>query len=301
MPRNSQGTRWCVTLNNPTEAEAQGFADQARSDGVRYAIIAREVGEQGTPHLQCFFIFKRTKRFNHVRGLLPRAHIEPTRGTSEQARDYCTKDGDFDEYGDFPSSQGKRSDLDDLVEWGEEFLHTQGRGPTSPEIARAHPKTYIRFPRVTRCLKLRASAPKLREGEPRDWQRELHDELLTAPDDRSIMFYVDPTGGSGKTWFQQWFFSQYPDKTQILSVGKRDDLCYAVDETKQVFFFNIPRSGMEFFQYTVVEQIKDRMVFSTKYQSCMKTLAYVPHVVVFTNEYPDMTKMSADRYVIRNP
>ena len=55
---------------------------------------------------------------------------------------------------------------------------------------------------------------------------------------------------------------------------------------------------MEFLRYEILEMLKDRMVFSPKYASRMKFLHRVPHVVVFSNEYPAMDKMSDDRYDI---
>ena len=76
-------------------------------------------------------------------------------------------------------------------------------------------------------------------------------------------------------------------------------MAYAVDPDKRVFFINVPRLGMEFLQYSILEQLKDRMVFSTKYTSEMKVLRTNVHVVVFCNEMPDMDKMSADRPIIR--
>ena len=57
---------------------------------------------------------------------------------------------------------------------------------------------------------------------------------------------------------------------------------------------------MEFLQYTILEQLKDRMVYSPKYNSMMKYMQFVPHVVVFCNEQPNMTAMSEDRYEIIN-
>jgi hypothetical protein len=114
------------------------------------------------------------------------------------------------------------------------------------------------------------------------------------------MFYVDDEGGKGKSWFQAWYLTKNPEKTQVLSAGKRDDIAHTIDKTKSVFFFNIPRGGMEYLQYPILEQLKDRMVFSPKYNSTMKFLTAVPHVVVFCNEHPDMNKMSLDRYIIIN-
>lgn len=270
------------------------------SDAVRYGVIGRERGASGTPHLQGFVIFNSNQRFNAVRGLIPGSHIERARGTSLQARDYCKKENDFTEIGSFPGAAGKRSDIEEIIAWGDEFIQENKRGPTSPEFAKAQPKAYTRYPRMVRLFSHRAPEPTLREGEPREWQRDLEAELLGEADDRSVIFYVDPEGNKGKTWFQQWFFSKYSGGTQIIGVGKRDDMALTILSTKSIFFFNVPRGSMEHFQYSILEQLKDKLVFSPKYASQMKVLETTPHVVVFTNEAPDMTKLSEDRYVIRD-
>lgn len=299
MP-TSQGTRWCFTINNPTDDDHQSVADLFDNrDLVKYGIVGREVGESGTPHLQCFVIFNRNKRFNALRRLLPRAHFELTRGNSQQAADYCKKDGDFDEHGTFPGRQGHRADLDALIQWGDEFETDNGRPPTSPEVARSQPQAYLKYPRIVRLFNARANPPEIRQGEPNEWQGELAAELDEPANDRSIVFYVDPDGGKGKTWFQQWYLTKHPDRAQVLSVGKRDDLAFSIDESKQVFFFNIPRGGMEFLQYVILESIKDQMIYSPKYTSRLKILRHKAHVIVFSNEQPDESKMSSDRYVIR--
>jgi len=55
---------------------------------------------------------------------------------------------------------------------------------------------------------------------------------------------------------------------------------------------------MQFLIIGLLENLKDRMVLSPKYDSKMKILRKTPHVIVFCNEDPDMDKMSADRYII---
>lgn len=300
MPR-PQGTRWVFTLNNPTEQDRDNVAQLGNNrELVKYLVVGRERGASGTPHLQGFVIFKRTARFGRVGRLLPRSHIEPARGTSDQAAEYCKKDGDFDEYGEFPRAAGATGVLESLYAWGDEYIAEHGRAPTSPEVAREHPTAYLRYPRCVRLFQLRAPPPDLREGEPREWQSQLEQELEDEADDRSVIFYVDEEGGKGKSWFQQWYLTKYPMKAQLLSVGKRDDMALAVDETKSVFFLNVARGQMEYLQYSVLEMLKDRTVFSPKYNSRMKILRSKAHVIVFCNEYPDMNKMSIDRYVVRN-
>lgn len=300
MP-NVQSTRWCFTINNPTDDDRDRVVTLFENrDQVKYGVVGRETGENGTPHLQCFVLFERNWRFNRLRNALPRAHVEVARGLSRQAAEYCKKDGDFDEYGELPDNQGQRNDLTELFQWGDDFTAEHGRPPSSPEIARAFPNAYLKYPRITRLFEQRAEFHPIQQGEPREWQDGLEQELdEPCEDDRKVVFYVDREGNSGKTWFCRWFLSKHPERTQVLAIGKKSDLAFAVDTRKDVFLFNVGRDEMQFLQYPILEGLKDRMFFSSKYRSGMKFLHRVPHVVVFCNEEPDMSKLSADRYDIR--
>jgi len=137
-------------------------------------------------------------------------------------------------------------------------------------------------------------------GPFRPHQQTLSDRLDLPPCDRKIIFVVDSVGNTGKTWFIKKFMSLNPTSVQQLSVGKRDDIAYAIDESKRVFFFDLPRSSAEFLQYTVLEQLKDGRIMSNKYQSRLKQLDGPVHVVVFMNERPNMSALSQDRYEIIN-
>lgn len=80
--------RWCFTINNWSPEDLAGAL--AMPD-VRYLVVAEEVGESGTPHLQGFVIFSKVRRLAAVAKLLPRSHLEQARGTNQQASDYCKK------------------------------------------------------------------------------------------------------------------------------------------------------------------------------------------------------------------
>lgn len=300
-PTRNQGQsrRWVFTINNPTDLDTTHLIRLAGNSD--YLVFGREVGENGTPHLQGFVIFRSNQRFTAARGLIGgRAHIEPARGTSQQAAEYCKKDGDYNEYGTLPSASGRRTDLEDLIQWLDDFERDNDRPATSPDLAKHHPAAYLKFPRLSRLADRRARPRALQFGDPRPWQSDLDQELdETSEDDRKIIFIVDQQGNKGKSWFCRWFMTRNPDKTQVLGIGKRDDLTYVVDERKSVYLFVVPRGQMEFLQYSVLEQLKDRMMMSTKYQSKTKTWKDNNHVVVFSNEAPDLEKMSADRFDIR--
>ena len=87
----SQAKNWCFTINNYT-AEDLGIFPIADQE-VQYCTYGKEVGEDGTPHLQGYIQFTKRKRFNFVKGLLPRAHLEVQRARSnKKAQEYCHKD-----------------------------------------------------------------------------------------------------------------------------------------------------------------------------------------------------------------
>lgn len=293
-----QSTRWCFTINNPTDNDricVQALLDSQR---IRYAVVGREVGDSGTPHLQGFVIFQVVKSRRAVAAYLPRAHLEVARGPSHAAADYCKKENDFDEAGDPPRRPANHT-LNDFISWGDQFIQSNGRAPTEAEIALEQPKPYLLYPKAVQLFQHRAGVPVLQEGVPNGWQAALNAELLQDADDRKVVFYVDEEGGKGKSWFQRWFLTNNGN-SQVLPLGKRDDVAYAVQSDKSVFFFNVPRGAMEYFPYQILEQLKDQMISSPKYMGITKFLLKSPHVVVFCNEYPDMSKLSADRYSIRD-
>ena len=293
---------WCFTLNNPTEDDEQIVTDFLSSGDVTYGIIGREAGASGTPHLQGFVILDRSRRRSYLVGKF-QAHftVRYHGSTNEQARDYCKKEGDYEEFGEFPKvAQGKRNDLEQVVQWHDAFVQENGRAATPREFALEYPLQSIRYSRMCEVLRLRAPSPCLQVGEPNDWQKDLYDRLEDTADDRTIDFVVDPEGGKGKTWFCRWMMSQKPDKVQILSIAKKEDLAYMLDETKTIFLFNVPRGQMEYLSYPLLECMKDRMVISGKYGSRLKTWMSPVHVVVLSNEWPEEKKLTEGRCITWN-
>lgn len=301
MPRSTTGQsrRFVFTWNNYSDVDQQTLRDLAQNDDCVYLVFGRErAPTTATRHLQGFVIFKRAYRWRRVVRLIRGAHVETALGTSQQASEYCKKDNDFEEFGTLPSSQGKRSDLQQSLDWLDEFLDANKRPPSEQEVARQHPQALLRYRNFMAVARLRAPDPELRTGELRDWQSSLARTLEEDADDRTIHFVVDPEGGKGKSFLQQWLLTKYPRKVQLLGCGRREDLTCAIDESKSIFLFDIPRHSMQHLQYTVLEQLKNGTVFSSKYQSTMKVLRTIPHVAVFTNEYPDLTALTNDRFNI---
>ncbi|QJU69687.1 Rep [Ursus americanus circovirus] len=98
--------QWCFTVNNWTPEEWDSIT-QLLGPTVKYLCVGKEVGRDGTPHLQGYLELKKRKR------LRQRAHLEAARGSSSQAAEYCKKDGDYLEVGKLGNEQGRRTDLED--------------------------------------------------------------------------------------------------------------------------------------------------------------------------------------------
>ncbi len=104
--------RNCVfTHNNPTEALV--FNEEI----MLYLIYQEEISESGTYHFQGYCEFVNQMSLNPAKNWLggPEVHLEPRRGSQQQAIEYCKKeasrvDGPH-EFGQ-PRSQGKRMDLE---------------------------------------------------------------------------------------------------------------------------------------------------------------------------------------------
>lgn len=99
--KHARSRGWCFTLNNWTLDEESAI----KSIDCKYLVFGREKGDNGTPHLQGYIYFASARSFTSITKKLPRAHVEKAEGTGAQNRDYCTKDGDYHEYGEVPLSE----------------------------------------------------------------------------------------------------------------------------------------------------------------------------------------------------
>ena len=115
--RDNKAKRYCFTLNNYTEYETNTLYTQLRLC-TDYFIVGKEIGEEGTSHLQGYFCLQNRDRLLSVKNrLCERMHIEVARGTPSSNRTYCSKDGDYIEEGRIPSDRngGSGKSRDDLA------------------------------------------------------------------------------------------------------------------------------------------------------------------------------------------
>lgn len=129
----------------------------------------------------------------------------------------------------------------------------------------------------------------------REWQKDLLDRLLKEPDDRSIIWYCDPKGSAGKTQMAKYLAVH--KNAIVLNNAKTSDIAYALPDNPHIVIFDLARSNEGRINYGAIEQVKNGLVFSAKYESKMKYFNS-PHVIVFSNNEPDYEQMSKDRWEV---
>jgi len=141
----------------------------------------------------------------------------------------------------------------------------------------------------------------LDEADLYQWQRELLAELKEQPDDRTILWYTDMDGGSGKTAMARYLLETFKTRALYLCGGATKDILHQVIKAKEdplLLVFNLARSQEGKVAYQAIETCKDGLVQSGKYEGGMRMFR-PPHVLVLANWFPDIAALSADRWVIR--
>lgn len=146
-------------------------------EGVRYIILGKEsCPTSGRLHWQSYIELSKPMRISTIKKLFNdnTIHLEARRGTREEAKQYCMKDGEYEEFGKWIKGQGHRSDLDDIVD-------SLQRGERLSEIMVSHPVMYCKY----------------RNGL-KDIANTISEKRIPSWRDVEVVLITGPTG-SGKT------------------------------------------------------------------------------------------------------
>lgn len=137
---------YCFTINNYTPFDLEEVNSLEAS--CRYLVYGFEVGEERkTPHIQGYVYFTIVKSLRQVSAMLSRANLQAAKGSAEQNREYCTKEGNFHEFGEIPKSQ-KRKGVDEKERWADaKRCAIEGNIDDIPE------DIYIRYYRTLKEIK----------------------------------------------------------------------------------------------------------------------------------------------------
>lgn len=126
------------------------------------------------------------------------------------------------------------------------------------------------------------------------WQLKIVKLLDQEPNDRTINWIYDEHGKNGKTSLAKWLLVNR--NACYVTNGKTADIAYSIDDC-DIVIFDFSRSLENHVNYGALEQVKNGLLFSAKYKSCLK-IFNPPHVLVLANFYPEVEKLSKDRWNI---
>lgn len=302
----------------PDMASLQRYLEKQRIDNafvITYLCCQQEqCPETGHLHYQGYFqLAKNTKTtYNKIQkqfAFLQGAHFKNANGSDQQNYEYCSKKdtaipNTFFEFGHrrtFDESKftkgnqenkycGMKQDVHDgmsLIDFIEKYSWTCSKNGAKLESVsnlRAYYDLY---------------KPSLEYSILKDYgsfllyQKRLIDLIEQKPDNRKIIWVYDPLGNKGKTVLCKHLCCN--NNFLRLTNGKTNDISYVWKGQHIVFDFS--RSQEEVINYGVLEDLKNGMITSYKYESCVKHYE-VPHVLVMSNFLPNVKKMSLDRWLI---
>lgn len=315
---------WCFTWNNYSDFEFEKLTE-LNSTQIDNIVIGKEIGEvEKTPHLQGYVEFAKRVTMVGAKKILDTqlgknspVHLERAMCKDrERCINYCKKGEQPKEEWHKDHEKGPNFGLNAIVYEQTYKVKKQGqrtdwshviklayKGCTFEEIMLEHDELAGRYAsgidRIIACAEASKQKAKLEAQmekiKLRRWQKKLETELNGFPDDRKIIWYNDPIGNTGKSTMGKYLLAKGDTAYFTNSASKDISLAYKGEKTA-IFDFTRDREGA--INYSIIESIKNGVLFSAKYASQTKVYAS-PFVVIFANWMPDKSKMSLDRWDIR--
>ena len=266
-----RGARWVAVLHGQRESDYSKLVEFFDSDDTKCAVIAKEFGKHRIhPHWQIYFELK--EPVYNVRVLLSsilghsETHLEKARGTHRE----CVR---------YVYAVDKPHELGFVV---------YARNVDVPSDYRPH---FLNF---------------WRDWKPRPFQAEILSMLAKTPDRREIHWIYDTVGNSGKTILMEYLVHFHG---AIVTGTRGTDMKHAIARYREItnhepviVCLSLARSAI-FTRQTAqtVEEIKDGIFFSGKYDSAQYAALNKPHMFIFANEGPAKYKQffSSDRWRIK--
>lgn len=298
---NKKTQYWMFTLNNPPE----NF-DPTLLPDVQYMVWQNEKGEEETEHIQGYIVFKIRKKFTTVKTMFLKKlnvspNLQPRKGSHQQAKDYCSKEETrvsgpnfFGNDDSVPKFQGQRTDHNQIIQ--------DIKNGKSDKFLMENYQSYLRYfnhyKMLQRIYKQEEENEKFKENVVKyenlyPWQKFVLKKLETQPREQ-ILWITDTVGLKGKTELAKYL--RFNLGAFYTTGGLFKDVNYEYDFQKIIVFDFTRHFNKEMVNYGLMEQFKNGIIKSSKYESCEKT-AFNIKVIVFSNSAPDYNQMSDGRIV----
>ena len=261
--------------------------------------MGKEVGKEGTPHLQGFVHLKTSLMPAHKGGILTwratvpslaRAHLEKAFGTDFDSEKYCEKDGnllirigDPKEPVDIWASILQAKEFEEVV-------------ALNPEIA---VKNFNQVSAICARNSRNCTSPRL-PALLSTWQRDVARAVLTQ-NTRQITFVVDTNGNSGKSVLAQALRSHFGQEVFYCRGGASANIVHAFSKNRKysIAIFDYARNkNPDFFAWDLFEELKDGGITSLKYDGDCYWMDHPVRVLVLTNHHitDSRNRLTEDRW-----
>lgn len=135
----------------------------------------------------------------------------------------------------------------------------------------------------------------------RPYQQFILNVIKQEPDERKVYWFYETMGGVGKSSFCKYLCGHHD--AIYIDEGKKADIInviynrYIAKKDIELVVFDIPRCNGNSVSYKAIETVKNGVINNTKYETG-NAIFNSPHMVVFSNEPPDRSKLSNDRWEI---
>ena len=134
-------------------------------------------------------------------------------------------------------------------------------------------------------------------------------KFFDSPTERQVIWITDILGGKGKSFFQKYVVG-YFGRSRVATLDLRVKHANACNVLKKlpltsinIFLFNDSRSvsGEEINLYRLLEDIKDGQATTSKYDNDNIQFKTPNTVMIFSNKYPNLKKLTNDRWLVLHP
>lgn len=146
-------TDWCFTTRADKLEELKALQEASS-----FIIVGLEIGEEGYEHYQGFLQLGVRRELTQMKRLARTTHLEPRKGTVDEAVDYCKKDGVWFDCGQL-TYQGRRTDLEAFVE--------DAKANDARTMYSLHPGNMVRYGRAYNDIQTRFA--ESRQGAALYW------------------------------------------------------------------------------------------------------------------------------------